>query len=132
MLYEYCMSTTGLREDSVGSQGNGLARTLLRALEETLQQAGVLAVTIPAIIAAADEARLPAPAPTPGATLSGLPSASLHHASDQALAAPAGKEGGHVDLPLSSPASAALSHHTTPGSICSAAWGCKVRLYSAS
>lgn len=116
----------------MGSQGNGLARTLLRALEETLQQAGVLAVTMPAIIAAADEARLPAPAPTPGATLSGLPSASLHHASDQALTAPAGKEGGQVNLPLNSPASAALSRPGSPGSICSAAWGCKVWLYSTS
>jgi len=45
-------------------QSNGLGRTLLRAVETALSRVGVRAAAMPAIISAADEARVPAvPAP---------------------------------------------------------------------
>lgn len=110
-----------------GAQGNGLAQTLLRTVEEALQQAGVHAATMPAIIAAADEAKLPPP-PTAPASSHLPPELARDTAGSPAmgLVAPAsdfgagGLPAGEPPLLGRLPADGSLlaSHH--------AAWGCKV------
>lgn len=114
-------------------QGNGLARTLLRAVEEALQQAGVHAATMPAIIAAADEANVPPPAPDargmpPELTGGEAVNPEISHAVP-AVGFGAGAVSTEELPPQSSPATAdasLLPSHSTLLAPHSNAWGCKV------
>ena len=112
------------------AQGNGLGRTLLQAVEAALSHVGVRTAAMPAIITAADEARLPA-APAAGTQpLTPLAGAGPGHQRFE--------QNGIPDIPTGqSPAGSAAgaglgspSSLPAPPALHSFAWGCRVRTSS--